>query len=330
MTHLLLPLLLLACAEPDDSDVLSDGDGLTADDTGSSDGGTTTTVDLDTWLVTLSDQVSEDRITETILALEGCQTRYTGTDGNAAARAWLTSAFEDLGYSVEEDPFTFGSTESENLIARLPGTSSTAPAWILSAHYDSTSDQRETLAPGADDNASAVAAVLEAARLLRDQPHKADIWFVLTGAEEQGSRGSAHLAEALASEGQSVGGVIAPDMIGYWPLGAGDAFDIVGDDQSAALVASMSDTADLLGVANKPFIQHSYCEGDDHTNYQDAGFPAVAPMDCAEAHNLPSSGETTPHYHMTTDTLDTLDLGFTRDVAGVLVATLSLWAEPEL
>ena len=134
---------------------------------------------------------------------------------------------------------------------------------------------------------------------MADQPHEAGIWFVLTGAEEQGSLGSAHMVQWLLDEPVNVEAVIAPDMIGYWPLGEGDAMDILGNEDSEHLVEGMSEIADLLGVAHKTWVFHAYCYGDDHTNFQEAGIPAIAPMDCVEAHNVSGSGESTPHYHKT-------------------------------
>jgi transposase len=89
----------------------------------------------------------------------------------------------------------------------------------------------------------------------------------------------------------------------------------------------MADWATRLGVAHKVWIQHAYCYGDDHTNFQEAGFPAISPMDCVEAHNL-ATGETTPHYHQTSDRTETLYLPFTARVAGVIVATFAALGEP--
>jgi hypothetical protein len=120
--------------------------------------------------------------------------------------------------------------------------------------------------------------------------------------------------------------VIAPDMIGYWPLGDADAFDILGDPDSEHLARDMADVADALGVAYKLWIDHGHCYGDDHTTYQEAGWPAISPMDCVEAHNIGTSGEDTPHYHRTTDTSDTLYFPFMIRVVQVEVATLATWA----
>lgn len=278
--------------------------------------------------IDLGRQVSAGELTDTIAALEAFGTRYTGTQGELDARAYLVDRLQQYGYQVEEDGFRFGSRASANVIARKEGAVEPDVVWIFSAHYDSTSQTPQTDAPGADDNASAVAVVLEAARILADQDLRYGVWFVLTGAEEQGSRGSEPMVEWLDAENVSVRGVMAPDMIAYWPLADGDAFDILGDEESEHLVLQMADIADQLGVAHKTWIHHDYCYGDDHTNFQESGFPAITPMDCVEAHNVPVSGETLPHYHRTSDTLDTLHMPFTTQVAQVMVATLATWGEP--
>lgn len=308
-------LLLLACA---DSAVDSKVDETGAIDSVDSGGPAA----LDPF--TLAGEVDEDRIAAAITALEGFGTRYTGTAGNDQSRAWLISEFEALGLDTEEDPFADG----VNVIARYPGATNPDRVWLFSAHYDSTSELAPEVAPGADDNASGVAAVLEAARILTAHTFTDSIWFVATGAEEQGSLGSAHLVDVLADEGVTGMGAIAPDMIGYWPLGDGDAFDILGDDVSEPLVTEMASVADELGVANKTWVKHNYCYGDDHTNFQDAGIPAISPMDCVEAHNVPSSGEDDPHYHRSTDTIDNVYLPFTARVTEVIVVSLARWAGP--
>jgi hypothetical protein len=90
----------------------------------------------------------------------------------------------------------------------------------------------------------------------------------------------------------------------------------------------MADVATRLGVAHKTWIEPTYCYGDDQTSFQEAGFPAITVMDCVEAHNIAGSPEGTPHYHHTTDTLDTLYMPLTTRVVGVIVAMLAELAEP--
>lgn len=270
----------------------------------------------------LAAQVQEAELDRTIRDLSAFGTRSTFSQGNVLARAYLVARLEALGLTVEEDPFTVNGTPAANLVARKPGTGQERGVYVFSAHYDSTSEDPERDAPGADDNASGVAAVLEAARLLAPWELHHDVWFVLTGAEEQGSLGSAHMVGWLTAQGVPVRGVIAPDMIGYWPAGDGDVLDLLGDEGSVALVDLMDGVAGALGVATHVFINHAYCYGDDHTNFQEAGFPAMSPMDCVEAHNVSHAHESLPHYHRTSDTPETIHLPFTARVAGVIVATL--------
>jgi len=272
------------------------------------------------------EQTSQEEITATIEDLVGFGTRYTFTDGDDEARDYLVERFAEVGLIAELDPFVVSGEDCANVIAKKQGTGATGVVWIYSAHYDSTSTDAELYAPGADDNASGVAAVLEAARLLAGHEFRDSIWFVMTAAEEQGSRGSEHLVQWLGDESVDVAGVIAPDMIGYWPLGEDDLMDILGDGESEHLVEGMAAVADALGVAHKDYINHAYCYGDDHTNFQEAGIPAITPMDCVEAHNLPGSGEHTPHYHQVSDTIDTLDLPFLTKASGVITSTLAEWA----
>ncbi len=323
-SHFLALLLLTACpgTEPPDTQAPMDDTGP-----GDTDTGVPATV-ISAAALAAADEVSQANVEAFIRALEALGTRYTGTEGEALALALLSDQLEGFGLTPEQDSFSLGGEQPVNLVARKDGAERPERVWIFSAHYDSTSQTPQTYAPGADDNASGVAAVLEAARILAPMELRDSVWFVLTAAEEQGSRGSEHMAEWLLDDEIQVQGVIAPDMIGYWPAGDADAFDILGDDGSEHLVASMAEVADHLGVAHKTWSEHRYCYGDDHTNFQEAGFPAISPMDCVEAHNVSGSGETLPHYHKTTDTIDTLHLPFTTQVVRVIVATLAHWAEP--
>ncbi len=276
----------------------------------------------------LAGQVDSTNLMSSIAALEGFGTRHTDTDGDDKARDWLVERLNALGLAADLDTFAAGTSMASNVIARKPGVEDATVVYIFSAHYDSTSSTPKTFAPGADDNASAVAAVLEAARILEPVAFRHSLWFVFTAAEEQGSLGSQHMVSWLKDQGVNVQGVIAPDMIGYWPLGDDDRLDLLGDKGSKELVDFTAAMADALGLPYKIWIHHDYCYGDDHTSFQEAGFAAISPMDCVEAHNVAASGESTPHYHQTSDTLATLNMPFTTRVAQVLVATLAALGVP--
>ena len=280
--------------------------------------------------VALAADVSQEELEGTIRGLEGLMTRYTLGPGDDRAKDYLVERIEAMGLTAELDPFRVANETANNIIVKHPGVTNPEVVWIYLAHYDSrsTNAMSATYAPGADDNATGVAGVLEAMRLMTPHTFQHSVWFVFTAAEEQGSLGSKHMTTWLMEQGLDVRGVIAPDMIGYWPQGEDDQFDILGDPASAFLVDHMADAAARLGVPHKKWIEHSFCYGDDHTSFQEKGIPAIAPMDCVEAHNVVGSTEDTPHYHATTDTIDTLHMPFTTKVAGVIVATLAELAVP--
>jgi len=273
-------------------------------------------------------QTSQSELTKSIADLTAFGTRFTFGQGDELARDYLSSRLKAYGLEVQLDAFSVDDTTATNVIARKTGSVSPEQVYIFSAHYDSTSEAPLQSAPGADDNASAVAAVLEAARILTPHSFEHSLWFVLTAAEEQGSLGSAHMTTWLKAQNVDVQAIIAPDMIGYWPLGDDDAFDILADSKSTQVADQMAAIADQMGVAYKMWVNHDYCYGDDHTIFQESGIPAISPMDCVEAHNLPASEESLPHYHKSTDTLETLYMPFTTKVAGVIIATFATLGRP--
>ena len=207
-------LLLVACTPPQTSagdDTSQSIDSADADTDADTDSDADTGAIGDPWA--MAAEVNEATLRSDIQTLQDFGTRYTGTAGNDAARAWIVDQLEATGMPTEEDTFSAGT----NVIARLQGTDDPEVIWVYSAHYDSTSEMPDTFAPGADDNASGVAAMLSAARILSKSSFHGSIWFVAMGAEEQGSLGSAHLADRMLDEGLTVRGVVAPDRIAYWP-----------------------------------------------------------------------------------------------------------------
>lgn len=122
-----------------------------------------------------------------------------GTEEHRRVRDYLVSTLDDLGLEVEVQSATVRSrrlnhaqvVDVDNVIARLPGTEPEEKAVVLGAHYDSV-----PTSPGASDNASAVAALLETARVLRDGPPlRRDVLFFFSDAEETGLHGAQAFVE---------------------------------------------------------------------------------------------------------------------------------------
>ena len=184
------------------------------------------------------DQVSPDRIQQTVAKLVSFGTRHTlssQTDPNrgiGAATAWVDQQFQQIAatsdgrMTVEEQTFTQppGPRDPDgvsvtNVIATLHGQQpeSANRIYVVSGHLDSrvtdvlngTSD-----APGADDDGSGVAAVLELARVMATQRFDATIKFVAFDGEEQGLFGSTFFANDAKAQGLNIAGMFSNDIIG--------------------------------------------------------------------------------------------------------------------
>ena len=157
--------------------------------------------------------------------------------GIGAARRWIKSELDACSRAaggrlrVELDSFIQPPArrvpqpvEIVNIVATLPGTQPQAAnrIYVVSGHYDSIPSDvmdAESEAPGADDDASGVAAVMEMACTMAFQRYDATLVFMAVAGEEQGLLGSAHWAELAKSKGWDIPGMISNDIIGS-PTGA--------------------------------------------------------------------------------------------------------------
>jgi len=258
-------------------------------------------------------------------------TRYALADDARTSEQYLREQFYAMGLEVETQ-MVFPEF-SRNLIARLPGITRPEDVVIICAHYDSTSEDPLTRAPGADDNASGTAGVLTAASILRNFRFECSVEFCLFTAEEFGLYGSeAYAAECLAA-GKNVVAVLNMDMIihstndvqSLLPLDV----DIVTNSASETLAASIKSSIERYTPLDAE-VTVDAVRGSDHASFWDIGSPAVA-----VAENLPSeiwSGSTSV-YHTTDDliTQPNVDLPFGLSVArGIAAATMiqAHWERP--
>jgi hypothetical protein len=185
----------------------------------------------------LLQNVSPDRLRATDEQLVAFGTRSTFSDaapagrGVFAARDWIADQFRLIAagsngrMTVALDEYTQKAdgkriprdVKISSVIATLKGDDPTGRTYVMSSHYDSrnTDDADGTNdAPGADDNGSGTAAVLEAARVLAAAPLHATLIFATYDAEEQGLFGSAHHVQTLRAAGVDVQGDLNNDIIG--------------------------------------------------------------------------------------------------------------------
>jgi Zn-dependent M28 family amino/carboxypeptidase len=139
----------------------------------------------------------------------------------AAAAALVERELADAGYAVERQTYLAGGHEVANIVAELPGGKKKDEIIIVGAHYDTIPST-----PGADDNASAVAVLIEAARRMRVLEPARTLRFVSFACEEMpyfhtGEMGSQVYARACRKLGECVRGMLCLEMVGYYVKGPG-------------------------------------------------------------------------------------------------------------
>jgi hypothetical protein len=263
-------------------------------------------------------EVSAERLRSDILALQDFKTRYASTPQCEAAGAFILKRFRQIGLEAENDPFTFASSyQSKNILAVIPGSVAPERMVLACAHYDSYSNDRLTLAPGADDNASGTAALLELARILAGEKFNFSIGLLCVSAEEWGLYGSAHYARQARQDGAEIIAVVNLDMIAY-PGQQQRVLDVIGNPQSEWL-------ADRFIAVGQPYVGLRLAKvinpsltWSDHSSFWDQGYAALCGIEDSD----------NPYYHRTSDTLDKLDLAFSAEVVKASLATVADLAQP--
>ena len=265
-----------------------------------------------------------------------------------ASGNWIAQRLESLGYTTTRELVpTQGSPQGFNVIAELQGTTHPDEIIVIGAHYDAVPGS-----PGADDNASGVAVMLELARRFAQTPQARTIrWIAFTNEENPSSRGgqmgSATHAQAARSRNENIIAMISLEMLGYYDstpnsqrypfppemgerLGmdlptTADFIAVVGRTQDAPLVhtiASAMRRADTINVTAAPLpalipdIWRS-----DHGPFWTQGYTAVMITDTSEFR--------TPHYHTERDTIDTLDLDRMTSAIPALTEVTRALANPQ-
>jgi hypothetical protein len=265
--------------------------------------------------------VSSSGLSSGVQSLQDFQTRYASTSNCEAAGEYIYSTFSGLGLdNVRFAPFIFsGSYNSRNVVAEKTGETYPDDILVICSHYDSTSPSRLTLAPGADDNASGTAAVLEAARVLAAFPLDFTVRFIAFSAEEWGLYGSRAYAAAARQEGERIIGVINLDMIAF--------ADALPEDLQIIVNSASGWLADLFVVAASNYgvlgatktVDASFVYS-DHAPFWDSGYAALLAIEDEPLNN--------PYYHQTTDTLDKLSLEFFTSATRASLGLLAELAQP--
>jgi len=266
-------------------------------------------------------QVSSARILDSIANLQSFQTRYASTSNCEASGTSIYDYFRLYGLQTEADYFTFSAANytTSNIVATLAGQVSPNRVVIVCAHYDSYSNQAKTAAPGADDNASGTAAVMEIARILSGYRFDFTIKFIAFSAEEWGLYGSRRYAQAARQRGEDILGVVNLDMIGYADRLPED-LDLIVNDRSDWLGNKYVAAANLYAPLAILKSINASVTGSDHSPFWDQGYSALLGIEDIPLKN--------PHYHKPTDTADTLNLEFATAVTRASLAAVAELAQP--
>jgi len=284
--------------------------------------------------------------------------RYRSTDGSAIAKtlAYLRRTFTDYGWSVTDQPCRDEELgDGVNLIATLVGVGNPMAVVVVGAHHDTV-----PLTPGADDNGSGLAGLLELARLLGARRWDATIDLVAFDFEEVGLdpqqrgtfQGSRRYVVGLQEASRDCRGAFIFEMIGFRNLSPEsqklpDGFAALFPALAGALAARQgrADFIVALGDAVSPLLAHLERAVEeavpslallpvrvpagvplrdlfrsDHVPFWEAGFPAVMLTDTANFRN--------PHYHKPSDRPETLSPEFWRDVVAATAVTVAAVAGP--
>lgn len=276
-----------------------------------------TTIDVE--LYNLLQQVDISRLQSHVEALQGFTTRHVNsrqdspTTGIGAARDYIYNQFEGIAQSsngrftvsTQEFDLTYDSipTRQTNVFGVLQGTAPGGGFIIIGSHYDSiNTDFKDAtgFAPGANDNGTGVAGLIEMARVLSQRQYRSSIIFVAFSAEEIGRQGSKAFANYVRSRGLDVAGMINVDSIGN----SNDRSGLVDESlrifsceaevycQENGLSRHMARSLEFLGFAHKVALENTpiagavlemkvESQGDrdgrygDHFSFAEAGYPAI-------------------------------------------------------
>lgn len=249
---------------------------------------------------------------------------YFSPQGHFYVQNYIEQTLGQLG-PVKLHEFKVKARTHKNVVLKIPAKDGKQRSPIIvGAHYDGVPGT-----PGADDNASGVAVLLELARFFSAHPAKRPLQLIAFDLEEPGWVGSEVYAKQLVDQGEQVHLMLSLEMLGYcqkepntqqYPLPSlsriypdtGDFIALVGNIPTIPKMLRLGRAMRRSGVPSHwlpagwkgQFLET--LRRSDHAPFWDAGYPAMMVTDTAFLRN--------PHYHQPTDTIDTLDLDFMASV----------------
>jgi hypothetical protein len=244
--------------------------------------------------------------------------RHISSVDIVSARDWIKTEFDQLTPSKSSlQKFNVYGRDAWNVTATFNSDDPNSDIYIICGHYDSISERPSEAAPGAEDNATGAAGIIELARVFAKTPLNATLMFVAFSGEEQGLVGSKAFVRSLTPSMRArIKAVLNMDMIGY---SKDDSEDVLLESSSRFknLVDQFAEAASHVDGLKYFITFNPY--GSDHMPFIDAGIPAILTID--------NDWGDYPAYHRTSDTIDQVsrDMGaaILRMNAGALAAMLN-------
>ena len=315
----------------------------------------TLVANVDFGLANLTNEIESDRLMLHIDSLVGFGTRHVNSGYNrsdwgiGAAGTYIQQQFQRIQDDtrgrlvVFPQPFevTWAGIDSQayNVVAFLSGTEPGYGTVVIGAHYDSISQDVEdgqALAPGANDNATGVAALIELARVLSTRNHRASIMFIAFSAEEVNRQGSrAFVENYLLPRDIDINMMINLDILGSPMDSRGNIDDLnirifsEGPDDSPSRAAARA--IELIGLNHIPDMGIDIqTTGDregrysDHLSFSEAGYPSI---------RLIQSLENQARQNSSSDTIDQIQAAYltrvTRSILTIVTALADGLAPPQ-
>ena len=256
---------------------------------------------------------------------------YLASAGHFFVQQYIRQEMERWG-TLETHEFVIAGKNYTNFILNLSSAADLTknkPPILIGAHYDAVPGS-----PGADDNATGVVVLLELAREFATNPPQTPVRLVAFDLEESGLIGSTEYVKFLKEKGQNLRLMLSLEMLGYCDRAPNSQqfpakvlkYFYPDSGDFIALIGNLPTIPDLINLSRNIRQQGTKCEWlsvpnrgkivpavrlSDHSPFWDRGYSAMMVTDTAFLRN--------PHYHQSSDTIDTLDLDFLAGVCQGLI-----------
>jgi hypothetical protein len=268
------------------------------------------------WIENLVNKVSRPSFEANLTHLVSFPTRHSTSIHYANAASWARDQLEALHYTTQLQSLTVNGSSSQNVIADKRGNAAGARDVVLiTAHLDSINIQGGPMAPapGADDNGSGSAGLLEMARVFATHRSEHDLRFILFGGEEEGLLGSKRYVASLpGAEKQRIRAVVNMDMIGTMNTALPGVM-LEGAPVSERVIDGLAEAAATYTTLTVETSLNPFAS--DHVPFIRAGIPAVLTIEGADSTN--------GNVHSMKDTIEHINYDLALEVLRMNVAFLA-------